>query len=277
MKTASYSQYARPIGVEALSELATLGHRLFDTRTFATIAAKQGLSSASAHLVLHELTRARWIERVRRGLYVIRAPEFSAGAVHPFAVATHLVTPSAIAGWSALHHHGFTDQVPHIVSAITPKKVQPPSMRSARDNASSGHTWEILGVRVTFSTVSPRRFTGIEEVWLNEYDRAPITDRERTVFDLFLSPGKYGGITEGLGVLKQHGSQLSISRLVSYALEIQTISAAKRLGWTLEQSKMAPRAIASLQKMPTGSWHLLDPLGPPSGPLIPRWNLRVNI
>ncbi len=46
-------------------------------------------------------------------------------------IATSLVSPSAIAHFSALAHHGLTDQIPQVISAITTRKVVVPSMRMA--------------------------------------------------------------------------------------------------------------------------------------------------
>ena len=49
-----------------------------------------------------------------------------------------------------------------------------------------------------------RRLNGrpaaVEEIWLDERFKTPITDRERTVLELFVSPRHFGGLGEALGV-----------------------------------------------------------------------------
>lgn len=107
----------------------------------------------------------------------------------PFAIATSLVKPSAIAHLSALAHHDLTDQIPRVVSAITPRKVVVPSMRGARKGPEDQHVWRVTGLDLRYVVVIPERFElGIEMIWLDERFRIPITDRERTVLDLFAMP-----------------------------------------------------------------------------------------
>lgn len=82
---------------------------------------------------------------MRRGLYTTIGMESVANITHSFLIATHLVQPSAISHWSALQHHGLTEQIPQIITASTPTKVVTPSMREVVHKLSAqDKLWTIL-------------------------------------------------------------------------------------------------------------------------------------
>lgn len=189
-----------------------------------------------------------------------------------------MVNPSAISHWSALHHHGLTEQVPRVVTAITPKKVVTPSMRGASPSARRRkHAWFVDGVRYEFVTVREAHFFGFEEIWIDEYTKVPITDKERTVLDTFISPRMFGGMGEGLGIIEEHLPMLTLDRLVNYTCRYGKISVAKRLGWALERAGIEESALTPLLEMPVTGYHALDPTRPRRGPCDRRWMIQNNL
>jgi len=139
------------------------------------------------------------------------------------------------------------------------------------------HAWIVDGLTCEFTTVKPSHFFGIEHVWLNEQLRVPITDRERTVLEMFVSPSTFGGIGEGIGVLREHLDSLSIETLVRYALRHGTIAAAKRLGWALEDAGVSRSSLTPLLELPSTGYHLLNPSGPRAGVRDRRWRIHNNL
>jgi len=270
----THGRYARPVGIQILTELAAEGYRIFDVAAFDKVAARHRVTLGFRRRVLQELEQSGWTARLKRGVYVIDGTQLSE-PVHAFAIATQLVKPSAISGWSALHHHGLTDQVPHIITVMTTRKVQPPSMRTLR-SAKERHLWMVMNLSIAFVTVTQSRFIGIEDIWVNAVDRAPITDRERTVLDLFLSPKRYGGIAEGISILEEHRDEIDLAVLLGYARSMGTVAVLKRLGWVLEHIGVDTRVTRPLREVPTQSWHLLDPTRGSSGIIDPRWHIRIN-
>jgi predicted transcriptional regulator of viral defense system len=199
-----------------------------------------------------------------------------------------LVSPSAISHWSALHHHGLTEQVPRQVMASTPKKVVTPSMRAARSQdqeveerragrRSGRHTWEINGVEYEYFTITPDRFFGIEEVWVDEYFRVPIYDKERSLIDCFAAPRLFGSLSEALGILEEHASELDLEKLAQYALRYGKASVAKRLGWALDRLGAPRRVTAPLAKLPMDGVRVLDPTRPRGGRYNERWMVQENL
>src|SRR5688572_10494121 len=112
--------YSRPAGIQLLDSLLAGGHRIFTTQDAQAVAQELGIAPATVSWALHELVRSGWVRRLRRGLYAVDEARRGGAAPHPFAIATTLVAPSAISHWSALAHHGLTEQIPQLVTAITP-------------------------------------------------------------------------------------------------------------------------------------------------------------
>jgi predicted transcriptional regulator of viral defense system len=198
--------------------------------------------------------------------------------VHPFVTATQIVQPSAISHWSAMHHHGLTEQIPLGISAITPKKVVTFSMRKPSEEDHQGHhAWNIGGIQYEYITVKPEHFFGIAEVWIDENFKVPITDKERTVLDLFAGPRLFGGMGESLAVLEEHLHEIDLRLLVDYAVRYATGSVAKRLGWSLEQAGVADEITTPLADIPTSGFRILDPTRPHRGPCDKRWGIQNNL
>ncbi len=103
-----------------------------------------------------------------------------------------------------------------------------------------------------------------------------ITDRERTLLQLFISSRLFGGMGEALGVLHNHLVGLDLEKLVTHALSYNKISVAKRLGWALEREGVKAVAWKPLLKVPATGYHLLDPSLPRRGACDRRWMLQYN-
>jgi len=261
-----------------LSALVEQGLVVFSIDEARRVAEQEAIPARSVMPLLMNLNRSGWISRLRRGLYVLSGPVLGAASVHSFTIATHLVTPSAISHWSALHYHGLTEQIPRVVTAFTSKAVVTPDMRrpAATDHRRK-HAWTIQGVRYEFVTVRPEHFFGIEQVWVDEQSRVPITDRERTVLETFISPRTFGGTGQAMGVVREHLDSIQTDKLISYALRCGTIAAAKRLGWTLERAGIAEHALTPLLELSSSGYHLLDPTRLRAGPRERRWMIQNNL
>jgi len=265
-------------GERLISSLLEQGLAVFTVEEARWIVAQEAIPTASITDLLMRLERQGRVSRIRRGLYALAGPSLGTASIHPFAIATHLIQPSAISHWSALHYHGLTEQVPRIVTASTPTKVVTPGMRTAAGQTRRGkHAWNVQGIRYEFTSVRAGHFYGIERIWVDEHSRVPITDRERTVLDLFVAPRVFGGIGEGIGILDQHLGALSVEKLVRYALQHGTVSAAKRLGWALEEAGANRADLEPLADLHSTGYNLLNPSGPRSGTRVRKWMVQNNL
>jgi len=269
-------EYGLSAGIALAGSLADAGLYVFTTDDAVELRPPD-MRPAAVPRLLKSLADAGWIIRLRRGLYAGTGRLPGGVDVPPFAIATSLVKPSAIAHLSALAHHGLTDQIPRVISAITSRKLVTPSMRGAAKGPEGQHVWHTVGLDFRYVTVVPERFElGIEMIWLDERFRVPITDRERTVLDLFAMPRLFGGIGEGLGVLDRAQGEIDVPRLVTYALRYGSIAVAKRLGWSLEATGTSLAAPAPLLELEATSYGFLDPGRARRGRYDRRWMIIDN-
>ncbi len=261
-----------------MASLGQSGLRVFAIDDAKRLAAKLGIGDHHLRQLLHQLSGGSWVRRLRRGLYVLTDPAGREQSPHPFVIATRLVQPSVISHWSALSHHELTEQVPRDVMAWTTRKIVTPSMRTSQPQpAGRRHAWVIDGTRYQYHFTQPERLFGTEEVWIGEHDRVPITDKSRTVLDMFISPRIFGGLSETLTVLEDHRDGIDLKRLVAYAVRYGQGAVAKRIGWALEHVGVPRSVLKPLADLPIGGYRLLDPTRPPSGPWNARWMLRENL
>ncbi|MBN1458703.1 MAG: type IV toxin-antitoxin system AbiEi family antitoxin domain-containing protein [Armatimonadetes bacterium] len=268
-------EYGLSAGIALAGSLADAGRYVFTTDDAVKLRPAD-VRPETVPRLLKSLADAGWIIRLRRGLYVGTGRLPGGVDVPPFAIATSLVKPAAIAHLSALAHHGLTDQIPQLVSAITPRKVVTPSMRGAQ-SPEGPHVWHAAGLDFRYVVVVPEHFDlGVEMIWVDERFRAPITDRERTALDLFAMPRLFGGVAEGLRVLEQFREDIDLAKLVDYALRYGSIAVAKRLGWSLEATGASPVALAPLRELGSSSYSALDPGRIRRGRYDRRWMVIDN-
>lgn len=269
--------YARPAGIVLLDALLADGRRIFTIEDARAMANTLGMQGRALPGLLHSLAASGWVRRPRNGLYVVDETHRGGPAAHPFAIATALVQPAAISHWSALAYHGLTEQVPRLVTASTPKDVVTPRMRAGHRDSDPASVWEIDGLAIRYFRVQPARFWGFDDVWVDEFSRVRITDRERTVLDGFLAPEVFGSVAEIMGALEEHLTEIEVPRLIAYALRYGQAATVKRLGYVLEALGVPSQVLRPLRDAPIHGYRLLDPQGPDEGRHTATWHLRLNL
>ncbi len=256
-----------------LNALSAAGKTVFNVEDAQAAANGQ---SANLPRLLSGLTRKRWLLRLERGKYLILP--LSAGmeglyTAHEFVLASRLVEPYAIGYWSALHYHGFTEQLPHSVTVISPVR--------RRDVAI-----EELGFRCQFVVVAPERFFGLVTVLIDDQP-VVITDPARTVVDCLDRLDLCGGIVEAAKGLAGYARRTDAqpARLAEYATRLDNQAVAKRLGYLAEHLELPARfpdagwsaAIADWQRGLSAGFARLDPRLSAVGPYDRAWRLRLNV
>ncbi len=264
--------------IRFLKALSERGLSIFTAAVANQIAESINIPAGYVTNLLRIMVRDGWLIRLHRGLYARSNAITGESNIAPFSIATNLVIPSAISHWSALHYHGLTEQIPRTVTAITFKKVVTPSMRSkSRDLKQGRHAWVINGISYEYVTVREKCYFGIEEVWVDELSRIPITDKERTVLEAFVSTKMFRGISEAMGIIENYLHEINIEKLVEYACTYGKISIAKRVGWILEQAGVDSSLLEPLREIPATGYHLLDPTLPSKGSCNSRWMIQNNV
>lgn len=214
---------------------------------------------------LERLQTKGWIRRIRRGRFAViplssgdnRTPQ-----LHEFIVAMELVTPAAIAYWSALNHHGMTEQLPRTVFVATNHPVRRPP-------------GEVLGVSYKIISLRENKFFGNVKDWIDEMPFM-VTDREKTIIDGLDLPQYAGGVGEIAKALSTAWTQLDEKKLRKYASKIGNSAVAKRLGFLMETFQLGD--VEKLRKavVLAPGFSLLDPTLPRTGKHSRRWGLLIN-
>ncbi len=266
--------YGETHGLSLMEGLDDAGKLVFTTAEAHAIGGHKGLTPLQVNLLVSRLVRAGWLRRIKRGLYATTGKLPGSPVPHDFEIALALATPSALSHRTALHFHGFSEQMPRLITCTTTAKVVTPSMRGRGHGTA---VWEVDGLRVQLITVRPERFFGIEDIWVDQRTRVSMTDRERTILDVFSDPARMGGMGQALAILEAQYRSLELSRLVSYAVRLHVAVVAKRLGWALESFGVETETLRGLLDVPVKMVQPLDPRRQRSGPVISRWRLQDNL
>jgi predicted transcriptional regulator of viral defense system len=219
-------------------------------------------------LLLHRLVKKGWLKRLQHGVYLLvpleAGPE-RAWTESPLVIAPHLLKPAAVAYWSALRYWQLTEQIPQLTFVQSTRRKRPV---------------EILGLRFRFVTVNARRFFGVAQRSLNG---KPIwvTDREKTLIDCADRPDLGGGILQLAQALPTAGDAIDWPRLDAYLERWGGGAVVKRLGYLVEHLQFPiPRREQRLrgwQRLLSRGISALEPGAGPSGPIVTRWRLRINV
>jgi len=214
---------------------------------------------------LERLQQKGWIQRIRRGQFVViplSSGEERTPQLHEFLVAMELVSPAAIAYWSALNHHGMTEQLPRTVFVATNHPVRHPPK-------------EALGITFKIISLRPSKFFGIVRDWIDERSFW-ITDKEKTIIDGLDLPKYIGGVGEVAKALAKVWDELDEAKLGDYAAKIGNSAVTKRLGFLMETLGVGdPEALRKASSLAPG-FSPLDPTLPRQGKHNRRWNLLIN-
>ena len=215
---------------------------------------------------LEKLQTKGWITRIRRGRFAViplSSGEGRTPQLHEFIVAMELASPVAIAYWSALNHHGMTEQLPRTVFIATNHPVRRPPK-------------QVLGINYKLISLKPVKFFGVVRDWIDEQP-FQVTDKEKTLIDGLDLPQYVCGVDEIAKALAGHWSELDETKLRNYAGKIGNSAVAKRLGFLMETLKLGdPEALRQAASIASG-FSPLDPTLPRRGKYHRRWGLLVNV
>ena len=227
------------------------------------------LSLSRSRRLLAYLAERGWLVRIRNGLYTtvpLDAKEPSQWREEPWIIAYKLFAPSFyIGGWSACEHWGLTEQIFRETLVMTTRKLRSNSM-------------EVQGFPFHVKRVGEPRIFGTRSVWRAQ-TRVPVSDPTRTLVDVLDDPGIGGGIRHVTDILANYleHEQRSDSLLIDYTNRLGNRSVFKRLGYLLEfLGVISPILVNACRSGMSSGTSSLDPSLPSKGPILRRWNLRLN-
>lgn len=260
-------------GIELVRKLAENENFIFTVKQAEEIAPSVGISINYLRQVLHHLNQAGWIIRLKNGLYSLSGTIPGVSPLHEFQIAMALVHPASISHWSALNYHHLTEQTPRHVFILTSARSIPRSRGIKATHKGKGYL--IDKTLYQFVQTQPKRFFGIQEIWVND-SKINMTDKERTLLDCLMAPEYCGGFSEVLHIFEKYYSELDLRKMIRYALKLDTATI-KRLGWILEQQGIEFHILKPLQKVAIKGYRLLHPSGAQGGQYNNRWMIQENL
>ena len=255
------------LGKKASSLLATLsaqGKTIFTTREAHQIL---GGSLSATYKMLHDLVHGGWLHSLGKGRYLIiplQAGPERRYTTHGFLISHHLAPEGYITYWTALHHHGLTEQIPRAIWVATPRR--------RRETT-------VIGVRYIFVTLRPYKIFGRQPVWI-EGEAVPVADLEKSLVDSLDHPEHCGGIGEVAKALATAWEErkVDLERLTEYALRMRNRAILKRLGYLVEHLSLEAGDFPEEWRAALSAGYArLDPSLPPGGPRNRRWRVQVNV
>lgn len=237
----------------ALSDLARKNKNIFsigDLKKYGPAAKK----------VSYSLMKKKWIMPLKRGLFVIVPLDVGVQGAAAFAI-SNLIVPSYLVKnyylsyGSALHYHGFSDQLLREVFVATDKARKPV---------------QLIDSKVIFIHLKKMKFFGIQKISV-EGKEVRIANKEKTIIDCLEKPQFCGGIEEVAKAIYFNGEELDIPKLIAYGKKMHNSRILKRLGYLLEKLQ-GKKIEAKLSK----NYCLLDPLGKKKGKYNNKWKIIIN-
>ncbi len=241
-----------------------------DLLTLGDLGRRAAVSPGFARKLAHGLVRKGWLQRIRRGTYLLNPSRRGPDAVpdtDPFRIGSRLVEPYYFGFATAAELFGLLPQASRVYYLVTTARAGPPG-----DDT----------IRFWYVRVGAQRFFGTQEL-VRRGVRLSVSDLERTVTDCLRRPEFAGGMAGVAHILAIAKPRLNWSRLVTYLDRLGNRSLVQRAGYLLElvrPSVKPPTSWSARRLVSNGDPYV--PLGPPSvygrrGARGSRWRVILNV
>jgi predicted transcriptional regulator of viral defense system len=225
-------------------------------------------SKPAVRRLLSDMTGRGLLLRLKNGLYCTIPYDQDASTYFPnwHLVAKHLAadTNFYIGYYSALEIHSLITQPALREQIVVNKQTKPSSLK-------------IKGHKFQFIYHNKDHFFGIKNSWIDNFNKVPCSDLEKTFVDCLYKPDYAGGISEIAKALYKSKETIDYERLLDYCKKFKAQSVIKRLGFLLEILDMNNPITEALQQLRTTSVILLEPSFEKKGKLISKWNIQQNL
>ncbi|WP_096391750.1 type IV toxin-antitoxin system AbiEi family antitoxin domain-containing protein [Halopenitus persicus] len=245
-----------------LARLAGAGYQIISVDDIETTLE---VSPNTAREIASRLTEKGWLDRLFPGTYLIiplTAGEDAVYTTHEYLIAAHVAEPMYIGYYSALSHHGLTEQVPRTVYVVTPTRAQ---------------SREIHGVPYRVTTVTERKFFGFEPTSI-EGTTVQVSDLEKTLVDCADHPEFCGGLRELATAMRTADDRgCAWDTVGEYLKRLDNGAATKRIVYLADRLGIDLPAREELVASFTSGYSPLDPTRPDTGSTNSTYRLRINV
>ena len=231
---------------------------------------RAAVSPGFARKLAHDLVRKEWLQRIRRGTYLLNPSRHGPDLLpdtDPLRVGSRLVEPYYFGYATAAELLGLLPQASRVYFVVTTSRWVPGKNRPI----------EFRPVRVT-----PERFFGARPL-IRRGLTLNVSDLERTVLDCLNRPEYSGGLPGVSHVLALAKPKLNWSRFGSYLDRFGNRSLALRAGFLIERVRPTIRPPETwLRRRRARTHEPYVPLGPPKvhgrkGSRDARWHVIQNV
>lgn len=225
-------------------------------------------SKPAVRRLLSDMTERGLLLRIKNGLYCIIPYDQNAATYFPnwHLIAQHLAanTNFYIGYYSAMEIHSLITQPALREQIVVDKQIKPSSLK-------------IKGHKFQFIYHNKEHFFGLKNIWIDNFNKVPCSDLEKTFVDCLYKPDYAGGITEIAKALYKSKEKIDFEKLLNYCKQFKTQSVIKRLGFLLETFDINNPITEELLQLKTTSVILLEPSYEKKGKLISRWSIQQNL
>lgn len=204
------------------------------------------LSLTQTYNLMKALKKKRAIQKIGNNRFALTGSD-------ELVMAASLHFPSYISFWSALSYYGFSDQLPKTIFLAT-------TCYHSKINS------------FQYVTMTQNRFFGYHLI-----GKITLAEKEKAFVDSLLFPKYAGGIKEIKNCLSSAKTQLSLPKLIHYALKMKSKILLRRAGFLLEQVGIARSKLSLLKRSIGQGYEKLDQSLPRKNNWNAYWLLDVNV
>lgn len=174
----------------------------------------------------------------------------------PFLIASRIIWPSYISGWSALSYYHLTEQIPHAFWIITTKKKKSLTFERAK---------------IIFIKTQPKFFFGFDKINYQNFE-VFLADPEKTLIDCALF--RKVSFSEIIEIFKKNLKALQIKKFIRHLLRIRNKSLIKRFGFLLD--RLGQDYSKQFKSYLDPTYIFLDYSLPKKGKRNKKWRIIIN-
>lgn len=244
--------------------LAETNQQLFDIKMAAEIT---DANLSTTRVFVNDLVNRGLVLRIKPGKFYVIPYEQDSGTYMPnwHLIAGHLVSGKNYIGYySALEIYELITQ-PALIEHLVINQTLTKSKLEVRD------------IKFKFIYHNAKHFFGFEDVWIDNYNQAKVSDLEKTLIDCIFQPEYAGGIIETTKAIYKAKDRINWDKLKKYIAKFNSKAVNKRLGYILELFEFQIEFQKYLLKRIGKSHALLDPTVSNKGSFVSKWKLYANI
>ena len=255
------------IGKSYRNKLSMVLEHNFAVITVDRVAETLNVHHQEAGRLLSRWCKNGWLKRLTRGAYVpvpLEATSSDVVAEEPLLIVDALYAPGYIAGYSAIKHWDFSEQIFETTTYFTTRKIK---------NRYPFHG----GVKYQLKTIKAYKLFGLKPLWFGS-KKVMISDPAKTLVDILDDPKIVGGISIVCDVLAEYmeSTHYEPDAIITYARRMNNKTIFKRLGFLLETRFSLDKELSEeLLTNVSDSYSHLDPTIQ-SHHSIAKWRLKIS-